>query len=247
MLDIKDLSVHFGNLIAVNTLNMNVSENTIHSLIGPNGAGKTTVFNAIYNFVPYTGDILFKEKSLKHVPTHGLSQMGISRTFQNLSLFYSMTVEHNIALGLHPTAKSNIFKDISGVNIYSQKGIKEKIKSVAELVGLTQLLNAYPLFLPYGTQKLVELARALVNDPQLLLLDEPAAGLNSAEKDYFKKILLEVKKRGITILLVEHDMGVVMDISDLITVMNFGEKIAEGTPEEVSENPEVIQAYLGVE
>jgi len=117
---------------------------------------------------------------------------------------------------------------------------------VAELVGLSQLLNAYPAFLPYGTQKLVELARALVNDPKLVLLDEPAAGLNAGEKEHFKEILLKVKQGGVSILLVEHDMGVVMDISDKITVMNFGNRIAEGTPQEISENPDVIEAYLGV-
>ncbi len=246
MLELQNLSVRFGNLVAVNKLNTTVSENTIHSLIGPNGAGKTTVFNAIYNLVPYTGDISFSGKSLRGVPTYRLSQMRMTRTFQNLSLFYSMTVEYNIALGLHTATKSNIFTDIAGVNVYTQKEVKQKVAHVAELVGLGQLLNAYPAFLPYGTQKLVELARALVNDPKLVLLDEPAAGLNSGEKEQFKEILLKVKQGGITILLVEHDMGVVMDISDTITVMNFGNRIAEGTPQQVSENPDVIQAYLGV-
>ncbi|MCE5192659.1 MAG: ABC transporter ATP-binding protein [Candidatus Cryosericum sp.] len=246
MLELQNLTVRFGNLVAVNKLNTSVSEGTIHSLIGPNGAGKTTVFNAIYNLVPYTGDILFSGKSLRGVPTYRLSEMRMTRTFQNLSLFYSMTVEYNIALGLHTAIKSSILSDIAGVNVYSRKEVKQRVARVAELVGLSQLLNAYPAFLPYGTQKLVELARALVNDSKLVLLDEPAAGLNAGEKEQFKEILLKVKQGGVTILLVEHDMGVVMDISDKITVMNFGNRIAEGTPQEISENPDVIEAYLGV-
>lgn len=246
MLEIKNLTVKFGNLVAVNNLEMTIKEHTIHSLIGPNGAGKTTVFNAIYGFVPYTGTILFKNKNLKKYPAHNLTKIGISRTFQNLSLFYSMTVEQNIAEGLHTRVKGNIFGDLAGVNVYAKKNVKDRIKKVTDLLGITQILNAYPVFLPYGTQKLVELGRALISEPELIMLDEPAAGLNNSEKEYFKHILQRVKKSSITILLVEHDMGVVMDISDTVTVMNFGNKIAEGKSSEVSENPEVIEAYLGV-
>ena len=246
MLELKDVTVRFGNLVAVDGVTTSVAPRTIHSLIGPNGAGKTTVFNAIYNFVPYTGNIVFDSRNLRGVPTYRLSQMGMTRTFQNLSLFYSMTVQDNIALGLHTATRSSVLSDMAGVNVYARASVREKVAQVAQLVGIEHLLNAYPAFLPYGTQKLVELARALVNDPRMVLLDEPAAGLNSSEKDQFKDILRKVKDRGITVLLVEHDMGVVMDISDMITVMNFGHKIAEGTPREVSENADVVEAYLGV-
>jgi branched-chain amino acid transport system ATP-binding protein len=246
MLEIKDLTVKFGNLVAVNDLNFVIDKNTIHSLIGPNGAGKTTVFNAVYGFVTYTGNIYFEGKDLRKYSAHNLIKLGISRTFQNLSLFYSMTVEQNIAEGLHTKVKGNIFADLAGVNTYARKDVKERIKKVTDLLGITQLLKAYPAFLPYGTQKIVELARVLVSEPKLLMLDEPAAGLNNSEKEYFKHILDIVRKTGVTILLVEHDMGVVMDISDAITVMNFGYKIAEGKPSEIEANPQVIEAYLGV-
>ena len=246
MLELKDVTVRFGNLVAVDGLSTSVAPRTIHSLIGPNGAGKTTVFNAIYNFVPYAGNVVFDGKNLRGVPTYRLSELGMTRTFQNLSLFYSMTVEYNIALGLHTATRSSVLSDMAGENVYARANVRQKVADAAQLVGVGNLLNAYPAFLPYGTQKLVELARALVNDPRMVLLDEPAAGLNSGEKDQFKDILRKVKDRGITVLLVEHDMGVVMDISDMITVMNFGHKIAEGTPREVSENADVVEAYLGV-
>ena len=246
MLELQDVTVRYGNLVAVDGLSISVAPRTIHSLIGPNGAGKTTAFNAIYNFVPYTGNVTFNGRNLRGVPTYRLSQMGMTRTFQNLSLFYSMTVQYNIALGLHTATRSSVLSDMAGVNVYARASVREKVANAAQLVGVGDLLNAYPTFLPYGTQKLVELARALVNDPRMVLLDEPAAGLNSSEKEQFKEILLKVKDRGITVLLVEHDMGVVMDISDTITVMNFGHRIAEGTPQEVSEDADVIEAYLGV-
>lgn len=247
MLKIDNLTVKFQNLTAVNNFSMEVEKNTIHSLIGPNGAGKTTVFNAIFNLVPYAGDIRFKKTNLRSVPTHARISMGISRTFQNLNIFYSMTVEENIKMGLHSKLSSNVAKDLLGYEAYATKESNERVLDVSNLIGISHLLKAYPIFLPYGTQKLVELGRALVSKPEVILLDEPAAGLNTAEKETMKQILKKIKDSGITILIVEHDMGIVMDISDKVTVMNFGEKIAEGKPEEVSNNAQVIEAYLGVD
>jgi branched-chain amino acid transport system ATP-binding protein len=246
VLDTKNLTVKFGSLVAVNNLNMHIEENSIHALIGPNGAGKTTVFNAIFNLVPYEGSISFLNKNLDHVPTFKRANLGLYRTFQNLNIFPSMTVEQNIEIGLHTVIKSNLLKDFLGFDAYSTSEVKQKVHKVTEMLGLTGILNAYPLFLPYGTQKLVELARVLIGDPKIILLDEPAAGLNTSEKENFKLIIQEARKTDITILLVEHDMGVVMDISDTVTVMDFGQKIAEGKPSEVEKNHDVIEAYLGV-
>ena len=247
MLEIKNLRVSFGNIVAVDHFDMTVSPNTIHSLIGPNGAGKTTVFNAIFNFVPYSGKITFLNHDLGRMPQYERVTLGLTRTFQNLSLFYSMNVEENVKMGLFPFLKSNVFKDFLGFDVFNTKEVNERVKEVLELVNIAPLAEAYPVFLPHGTQKLVELARAIVSKPKLVMLDEPAAGLNDEEKDALKQVLLKIKDMGITILIVEHDMGIVMDISDVVTVMSYGEKIAEGTPEVVSKNEDVIEAYLGVE
>ncbi|MBP8612602.1 MAG: ABC transporter ATP-binding protein [Candidatus Atribacteria bacterium] len=247
MLEIENLRVAFGNIVAVDHFNMTISPNTIHSLIGPNGAGKTTVFNAIFNFVPYSGKITFLDHDLGKIPQYERISLGLARTFQNLSLFYSMNVEENVKLGLFAFLKTNMFKDFVGFDVFNRKEVEKQVNEALELVNIVPLAKAYPVFLPHGTQKLVELARAIVSKPKLVMLDEPAAGLNDEEKIELKKVLLKIKDMGITILIVEHDMGIVMDISDIVTVMSYGEKIAEGTPEAVSKNEDVIQAYLGVE
>jgi branched-chain amino acid transport system ATP-binding protein len=245
LLKIENLTVEFGKLVAVNNFNMEVKDGEIHGLIGPNGAGKTTVFNAIYNFVPYKGKIFFNGKNLRNFPTYMLSYLGISRTYQNLSLFPTLTVYENIALGLYPKLKSNFFKDILGFDILKDKNVKSKVFEITNLLNITYYQNAYPIFLPYGIQKLVELGRSLISEPKLLLLDEPAAGLTKEEKVNLINILKKLRELGYTILIVEHDMELIMDISTVITVMNFGNKISEGTPDFVSKDKNVIEAYLG--
>lgn len=243
ILQVKDLTVRFGGLVAVNKLSFEVEPCTIHGLIGPNGAGKTTVFNSIFKLVPYNGNLIYKNIDLGKCPTHSLVNMGISRTFQNLSIFFSMTVKENILVGLHSKKSSNLFKDALGFPIDSEKELSE----VCELLNILPYLNVYAMFLPYGVLKMVELARALISKPELILLDEPGSGLNPAEKERLKEIIKRIKEMRVSVLMVEHDMGIIMDISDEITVMNFGEKISAGTPEVVSHDQKVIEAYLGEE
>ncbi len=160
MLEIKNLTVKFASLVAVNKFNIEVKKKTIHSLIGPNGAGKTTVFNAIFNLVPYTGEIFFLNKNLKPISPHERVSMGLTRTFQNLNLFYSMTVEENLKMGLHSSLKSNVIKDFAGLNVYETDEVNKKVKEVSEILGIKNLLKAYPIFLPYGVQKIIELGRS---------------------------------------------------------------------------------------
>ncbi len=243
MLKVENLTVRFGGLVAINKLSFEVKQGSIHGLIGPNGAGKTTVFNSIFKIVPYDGTINFKGNDIRKYPTHTLPAMGITRTFQNLSIFSSMTVKENILVGLHAKTSSLLLKDLIGLYVDTEK----ELQYISKSLGVTLLLPTYAAFLPFGTLKMVELARALISGPELLLLDEPGAGLNLTEKEKLKGLIKEVKNKGITVLIVEHDMGIIMDVSDHITVMNFGEKIAEGSADEISHNQKVIEAYLGEE
>jgi len=249
---IEDLTISFGGLRAVDKVNLNIEPGSIFSIIGPNGAGKTTIFNCISGlYKPNTGAIFFKGENIVGLKPHNIAKKGIARTFQNIELFSRMTVMENLMLGRHIHMKTGIW---TGATFYrrgsraAQEEIKhrERVENIIDLLDLQAARNQFVGGLPYGTQKLVELGRALALEPSLLLLDEPSAGMNSEEKQdlifWVKDIQDEL---GVTILLIEHDMKMVMDISDTILAINFGKPITEGRPEEVQKHPEVLKAYLG--
>lgn len=263
ILSVRDLTMSFGGLKAVDGLSMDIPAGSIFGLIGPNGAGKTTAFNCISRFnEPDRGEIIFRptvtekqdkaveEINLLDYKVHDVIGTGLARTFQNVEIFWSLTVMENIILGIHCKTKGNFFAQ--GLNIPSvrkeEKRIREKAQSVMEFLGIAHLADQYANAQPYGIQKLIELARALLSEPKLLILDEPAAGMDQTETEELSKVIKRIKEQyGMTILMVEHDMSLVMDICDRICVINFGKKLAEGTPTEIQNNPAVQEAYLGKE
>lgn len=249
LLTVNGLTVRFGGLVAVNGLTFKVEEGTIHGLIGPNGAGKSTVFNCLSRFYqPEAGDILFGGQDLLALKPHEVLRAGIARTFQNVELFRGMTVLDNVMVGQHSAFKSGFFAEFfaSKAARAEEAQKRENALEILKLLGIAAFAGAYPGSLPYGKQKMVEFARALVSRPRLLLLDEPAAGLNPQETAHLGELIRTIaEKFNTTVLLVEHDMSLVMGICDIITVMDFGRKIAEGPPEEIRSNEAVIRAYLG--
>jgi branched-chain amino acid transport system ATP-binding protein len=227
-------------------MNIFVEKGKIHSLIGPNGAGKTTLFNVITRVIqPVCGRVSFKGEQLLDLRTEDIIFCGVARTFQNLQLFQGSSIYDNIYSGWVHNYRKEMLSLVAGKHRAFGKDSRDKIHAVAELMQISGMLQFYPAQLSYGVLKRVEIARALISDPQLLLLDEPAAGLNMDETSELNDILVKLNREGKTILLVEHDMNLVMKISDCITVMNFGAKIAEGTPVEIANNKEVIKVYLG--
>jgi branched-chain amino acid transport system ATP-binding protein len=249
---IENLTISFGGLRAVDKVNINIEAGVIFSIIGPNGAGKTTIFNCISGlYKPDKGTIFFKGENIVGLKPHRIAKKGIARTFQNIELFSRMTVMENLMLGRHIHMKTGIWTGATFYRRGSRAALeeikhRERVEKIIDLLDLQAARNQFVGGLPYGTQKLVELGRALALEPALLLLDEPSAGMNSEEKQdlifWVKDIQDEL---GVTILLIEHDMKMVMDISDRILAINFGKPITEGRPEEIQKHPEVLKAYLG--
>lgn len=248
-LEVQHVSKYFGGLVAVNSVDIDISENSIASIIGPNGAGKTTLFNCISGYyTPEKGQIYYKNVQIQGLSTDQIASIGIARTYQNIRLFKELTALENILIGEQPHLRTSWIDAVLHTKRFhkEEKEALDEAKRLLDFVGLTGLGDHLARNLPYGAQRRLEIARALANQPTLVLLDEPTAGMNPQETDEMTHFIGRIRKElNLTIILIEHDMRVVMDISDRVTVLDHGELIAQGTPSEIQNNAKVIEAYLG--
>jgi len=248
LLEVRGLVKRFGGVTAVNALDMTLRRGDVHALIGPNGSGKTTTLNVISALYRSDGgSIRFDGEELSGVPAHAIARRGIARTFQNIRLFGELSVIENVMIGRHVRTRTGFAGALlpGGRTAREERETRERAGELLAFVGIGATANASARSLPYGDQRRVEIARALAGEPRLLLLDEPAAGMNPAETDDLVALLRRIRDGGTTLLLIEHDMNLVMSISDRITVLNFGQHIAEGPPDAIARNADVITAYLG--
>lgn len=248
ILEVKKLRKSFGGLVAVKDIDLEVAKGSIHAIIGPNGAGKTTFFNGITGIRKAdSGEIIFQGEDIYHLSPPVIATKGIARTFQNVHLFPFMTVKENVKVGCHHLFKSFLWAAIIHNRHYKkdESEIDKLAEEMLEKVGLLHKKDYYARNLPYGEQRKLEIARALASRPLMLLLDEPVAGMNVSESEELMEFIKVLREEGITVVLIEHDMKFVMSIADIITVLDYGEKIAQGYAEEIQKNEKVIEAYLG--